>query len=176
MISCDELIGAHHTGGPLSGIAVALCEVGWVLGDGGPEEAAVGALDRVVRAARPMDGGPGWSGDPAQRADGGVVLALLHAASMLGLPAYEELAAEAGARVAGDPGDLDWAERLAAGIVASGVPYRRVPGLWDTACQCCGVAGLVELFAGLWAATGRRASARRCRTWTPWHGTGRCGG
>ncbi|TMR10413.1 lanthionine synthetase LanC family protein, partial [Nonomuraea zeae] len=247
----------------LSGIAVALCEAGWVLGDGGPEEVAAAALGRVARAARPMAGGPGWSGDPAQRADGGVVLALLHGGSMLGVPAFEELAVEAGLRVArlavpghrfgdcaglpadavtpgflagtsgtafllarlygvtgelrfleaarrgagfvravsvlsgrcarvphhlpqgrdlqylgfcagsagvarmfyelyrvgGDPGDLDWAERLAGGIVTSGVPDERGPGRsrsgwWDSACQCCGVAGLVELFAGLWAATG----------------------
>ncbi|MGN9844208.1 lanthionine synthetase LanC family protein [Nonomuraea sp. H19] len=248
----------HHG---LSGIAVALCEAGWALGDGVLEEAAAAAMDRVVRAARPMPGGPGWSGDPAQRGDGGVVLALLRAASMLGVPAFAELAVEAGARaalqavpghrfgdcpglpvdavtpgflagtagtafllarlygvtgearlleaarrgagfvravsvvrggsalvphhvpqgrglhylgfcsgsagvarmfyelyrVAEDPGDLDWAERLAAGVMVSGAPGRRVPGLWDTACQCCGVAGLVELFVGLWAVTGRRA-------------------
>ncbi|WP_442790519.1 lanthionine synthetase LanC family protein [Nonomuraea sp. NBC_01738] len=58
-------------------------------------------------------------------------------------------------RVGGDPGDLDWAERLAHGIITSGVPYRQTGGLWNTACQCCGLAGLVELFTGLWAATGR---------------------
>ncbi|GAA2208213.1 hypothetical protein GCM10009850_036710 [Nonomuraea monospora] len=254
-------VGFHHG---LSGIAVALCEAGWVLGDGTAEEAAAAVLERVARAARPMSPdqqAPGWTGDPALRGDGGVVLALLHGAAMLGLPHLEDLAAEAAQRaarlavpghrfgdcpglprdavtpgfvagtsgtafvlarlygatgercfleaarrgagfvravsvvtgghvavphhlpqgrglfylgfcsgaagvarmfcelyrVAGDPADLDWAERLAAGIVASGVPARRVPGLWDTACQCCGVAGLVELFAGLWAATGRPA-------------------
>lgn len=58
-------------------------------------------------------------------------------------------------RVAGDPGDLDWVERLARGVVESGVPARRTEGYWNTACQCCGAAGLVELFVGLWAATGR---------------------
>ncbi|WP_241564802.1 lanthionine synthetase LanC family protein [Nonomuraea polychroma] len=245
----------------LGGVAVALCEAGWVLGDGVAEEAAAAAMERVARSARPMEGGAGWSGDPALRADGGVVLALLRAASMLGVPAYEELAVEAGARaarlavpghrfghcpglpedavtpgflagtagtayvlarlygatgqerfleaarrgaafvrevsvvsgatalvphhlpqgrelhylgycsgsagvarmfyelyrVAGDAGDLEWAERLAGGVMASGVPWRRVPGLWETACQCCGAAGLVELFTGLWAATGRAA-------------------
>ncbi|WP_188196336.1 lanthionine synthetase LanC family protein [Nonomuraea sp. SYSU D8015] len=248
----------HHG---LSGIAAALCEAGWVLGDGVAEEAAAAAMDRVARSARRLEGGAGWSGDPALRGDGGVVLALLRASAMLGVPAYAELAAEAGARaarlavpghrfgdcpglpadavtpgflagtagtayvlarlygvtgqerflaaarrgaafvravsvvsggsalvphhlpqgrglhylgfcsgsagvarmfyelyrVAGDPGDLEWAERLAAGVMASGVPRRRVPGLWDTACQCCGLAGLVELFAGLWAVTARRA-------------------
>ncbi len=57
-------------------------------------------------------------------------------------------------RVGGDPGDLDWVERLAQGIVRSGVPSRRTEGYWNVACQCCGTAGLVELFVGLWAATG----------------------
>ncbi|MGW0810348.1 lanthionine synthetase LanC family protein [Nonomuraea sp. NPDC002799] len=248
----------HHG---LAGIAVALCEAGWVLGDGDGEEAASGALERVARAARPMEGGPGWSGDPALRGDGGVVLALLHGASMLGVASFADLAVEAGARaarlavpghrfgdcpnlprdavtpgflmgtagtafvlarlygvtgeaefleaarrgaafvravsvvagrcawvphhlpqgrglhylgfcsgsagvarmfcelyrVAGDAADLEWAELLAGGVLASGVPGRRVAGLWDTACQCCGVAGLVELFTGLWAVTGRAA-------------------
>lgn len=249
----------YHHG--LSGIAVALCEAGWVLGDGVAEEAAAAAMDRVARSARRLDGGAGWSGDPELRGDGGVALGLLRVAAMLGVSGYEELAAEAGSRaarlavpghrfgdcpglpadavtpgflagtagtayllarlygvtgeerflaaarrgagfvravsvvnggsalvphhlpqgrglhylgfcsgsagvarmfyelyrVAGDPGDLDWAELLAAGVMASGVPRRRVAGLWDTACQCCGLAGLVELFVGLWAGTGRRA-------------------
>ncbi|MFC4005921.1 lanthionine synthetase LanC family protein [Nonomuraea purpurea] len=70
-------------------------------------------------------------------------------------------------RVAGDPGDLDWVERLARGIVGSGVPGRRTEGYWNVACQCCGTAGLIELFVGLWAATGREEHleyARRLAT------------
>jgi lantibiotic modifying enzyme len=59
-------------------------------------------------------------------------------------------------RVAGDPEDLAWCERLAHGIVESGVPHRQTAGFWNTSCQCCGTAGLVELFVGLWAVTGRR--------------------
>ncbi|WP_433511932.1 lanthionine synthetase LanC family protein [Nonomuraea sp. CA-143628] len=275
----------------LSGTVVALAEAGWVLGDEEFEEAAVAAADRIVRSARPLDGGPGWSRDPAQSGDGGVVLGLLHASSMLGMPAYQDLAVEAGARIArlavpghrfgtlfddgtlpdaqtwsgdcsdlpGKPGDaaggradlpvdvvipgflsgtagtafllarlygvtgdslfidaarrgagfvrmvsveagrcvavphhvpqgrglhylgfcsgsagvarlfyelyrvtgeaddLAWCERLAHGIVESGVPHRRTPGFWNVSCQCCGTAGLVELFVGLWAATGRKS-------------------
>ncbi|MEU7853359.1 lanthionine synthetase LanC family protein [Nonomuraea sp. NPDC049141] len=286
----------------LSGTVVALAEAGWVLGDGRFEEAAVAAADRIVRSARPLDGGPGWSRDPAQSGDGGVVLGLLHASSMLGVPAYLDLAVAAGARIArlavpghrfgplddgcppagqtwsgggsledgetwpgdaadllgvsgdvaggradlpvdavtpgflsgtagtafllarlygitGDPlfldaarrgagfvrmvsvvagrcaavphhvpqgrglhylgfcsgsagvarlfyelyrvtgeaDDLAWCERLAHGIVESGVPHRRTPGFWNVSCQCCGTAGLVELFVGLWAATGRKS-------------------
>ncbi|HUR04754.1 MAG TPA: lanthionine synthetase LanC family protein [Nonomuraea sp.] len=259
----------------LSGTVVALAEAGWVFGDGRFEEAAVAAADRIVRSARPLDDGPGWSRDPAQSGDGGVVLGLLHASSMLGVPAYLDLAVEAGARIArlavpghrfgplddecppdgqtaggradlpvdavtpgflsgtagtafllarlygitGDPlfidaarrgagfvrmvsvvagrcaavphhvpqgrglhylgfcsgsagvarlfyelyrvtgeaDDLAWCERLAHGIVESGVPHRRTPGFWNVSCQCCGTAGLVELFVGLWAATGRKS-------------------
>ncbi|MEV1240358.1 lanthionine synthetase LanC family protein [Nonomuraea sp. NPDC049750] len=284
----------------LSGTVVALAEAGWVLGDGEFEAAAVAAADRIVRSARPLDGGPGWSRDPAQSGDGGVVLGLLHASSMLGMPAYQDLAVEAGARIArlavpghlfghstglpdgrtwpgdgtlsdgqtwpgdcsdlpgkardaaggradlpvdavtpgflsgtagtafllarlygvtGDPlfldaarrgagfvqmvsvvagrcaavphhvpqgrglhylgfcsgsagvarlfyelyrvtgeaDDLAWCERLAHGIVESGVPHRRTPGFWNVSCQCCGTAGLLELFVGLWAATGRKS-------------------
>ncbi|WP_066363160.1 lanthionine synthetase LanC family protein [Herbidospora mongoliensis] len=59
-------------------------------------------------------------------------------------------------RVTGDPGDLDWVERLARGVINSGVPERRSEGYWNVACQCCGAAGLVEFFVGLWAATGTR--------------------
>ncbi|TDD01190.1 lantibiotic modifying-like protein [Nonomuraea deserti] len=67
-------------------------------------------------------------------------------------------------RVAGDPGDLDWVERLARGIVQSGVPRRRTEGYWNVACQCCGAAGLIELFTGLWAATGNPAHLEYART------------
>lgn len=67
-------------------------------------------------------------------------------------------------RVAGDPADLDWAERLAEGVVHSGVPRRRTDGFWNVACQCCGTAGLLEFFVGLWAATGRRAHLDFART------------
>lgn len=246
----------HHG---LAGMLVALTEAGWALG--GFEETVAEMADRIVRAARPLDGGPGWTGDPAQRGDGGIVLGLLRAAAVLGVPAYEELAAEAGARIAGravpghrfgdcadlptdavtpgflsgtagtafllarlhsatgersfldaarrgadfvrtvsvvtgrcavvphhvpqarglhylgfcsgsagvarmfyelyrvtgDAGDLDWVVRLARGVTESGVPRRRTAGFWNVACQCCGSAGLLELFVGLWAATGRES-------------------
>lgn len=245
----------------LAGVVAALTEAGWVLGDGELEEAAVAAADRIVRSARTFGDGVGWSRDPSQRGDGGIVLGLLTAATRLGVPAYEELAVAAGRRIAelvvpghrlgecadlptdavtpgflagtagtafllarlygmtgercflaaarrgadfvravslvtercafvphhvpqgrelhylgfcsgsagvarlfyelyrvtGDPGALEWVERLAHGIVQSGVPHRRTAGLWNVACQCCGTAGLLELFVGLWAATGRES-------------------
>ncbi|GLW06594.1 hypothetical protein Misp01_17240 [Microtetraspora sp. NBRC 13810] len=244
----------------LAGTAFALAEAGWATGDESFEVAARAAADRIVRRVRTFDGGLGWTGDPAQRGDGGIILALLHAAGILGVSAYEEIAVEAGTRIAGmvvpghrfgrdgcadlpvdavtpgflsgtsgaafllarlygvtgerrfldaarrgadfvrtvsevagrcalvphhvpqgrslhylgfcsgsagvarmfyelyrvtgDPGDLDWVERLALGILQSGVPHRGTAGFWNVACQCCGAAGLVEFFTGLWAATG----------------------
>ncbi|GIH93446.1 lanthionine synthetase LanC family protein [Planobispora siamensis] len=243
----------------LTGTVFALAEAGWATGDEEFTEQARAAADRIAESARPMEEGLGWSRDPAQRGDGGIALGLLYAAGILGVPAYTEVAAEAGRRIArmvvpghlfgdcedlpvdavtpgflsgtagtaflltrlygmtgedgfleaarrgadfvrtvsavagrcaavphhlpqgrdlhylgfcsgsagvarmfyelhrvtGDPGDLDWTERLAHGVLNSGVPGRRTAGYWNTACQCCGAAGLVELFVGLWAATGR---------------------
>ncbi|GII00109.1 lanthionine synthetase LanC family protein [Planobispora takensis] len=258
-------LSLHHG---LAGTVFALAQAGWVLGDGRFEEAAVAAADRVVRGVRAVDGGVGWSRDPAQRGDGGIVLSLLHASTILGVPAYGELAVEAGGRIAeqavpghlfgdcpdlpadavtpgflsgtagtaflmarlygvtgqarfleaarrgagfvravstvagecavvphhlpqgrdlhylgfcsgsagvartfyelyrvsGDAGDLDWAERLAHGIVRSGAPQRRTAGLWNTSCQCCGTAGLLELFVGMWAVTGKDKYLEFART------------
>jgi lantibiotic modifying enzyme len=56
-----------------------------------------------------------------------------------------------------DPHDLEWAEMLARGVMASGIPEHQTPGLWNVVCQCCGSAGIVDFFVGMWAATGRRA-------------------
>lgn len=248
----------HHG---LSGVMFALAEAGWATGEDLFETEAAAIADHVMRGARSIDGGLGWTGDPAQRGDGGIILALLHASGILGVPAYREIAVEAGRRitalavpghrfgggacpdlppdavtpgflagtagtafllarlygvtgevrflgaarrgadfvravstvtercalvphhlpqgrdlhylgfcsgsagvarmfyelyrVTGDAGELDWVERLARGVVHRGAPARRGGGHWNVACQCCGTAGLLELFVGLWAATGR---------------------
>ncbi|MFF5207724.1 lanthionine synthetase LanC family protein [Streptosporangium sp. NPDC000396] len=253
-------LSLHHG---LAGVMFALTEAGWATGESSFETEAGAVADHIVRSARSIDGGLGWSGDPAQRGDGGIILGLLHAAGILGVPAYQDVAVEAGARiaelvvpghrfgegacadlpldavtpgflpgtagtafllarlygvtgqvrflkaarrgadfvravstvtercamvphhlpqgrelhylgfcsgsagvarmfyelyrVAGDDSDIDWVERLARGIVRSGVPGRQTNGYWNVACQCCGTAGLLELFVGLWAATGRRS-------------------
>jgi lantibiotic modifying enzyme len=49
-----------------------------------------------------------------------------------------------------------WTERLARGVIESGVPENLTPGFWNVACQCCGSAGEVDFFLGLWAASGRQ--------------------
>ncbi|GII60704.1 hypothetical protein Skr01_07890 [Sphaerisporangium krabiense] len=254
----------------LTGMVFALAEAGWATGDESLSAAARSAADRVVRSLRRTGDGVGWTGDPAQRGDGGIILGLLHAAGILGVSEYEQVAVEAGAsvagrvvpghkfgedgcpdlpvdavtpgflsgtagtafllarlygvtgdkqfleaarrgadfvrtvsvvtdrhvlvphhvpqgrglhylglcsgsagvarlfyelhRVTGDPGDRDWVDRLAAGIVCSGVPRRQTAGFWNVACQCCGAAGLLELFVGLWAATGETGHLDFART------------
>ncbi|WP_433380015.1 lanthionine synthetase LanC family protein [Streptosporangium sp. CA-115845] len=260
-------LSLHHG---LAGVMFALAEAGWATGERDFEVEAGAVADRIVRSARPVDGGLGWTGDPAQRGDGGIILGLLHAGGILGVPAYQEIAVEAGTRIAalavpghrfgegacadlpldavtpgflsgtagtafllarlygvtgetrfldgsrrgadfvravsavtercalvphhipqgrdlhylgfcsgsagvartfyelyrvsGDAGDLDWVERLARGIVSSGAPAGQSGGYWNSACQCCGTAGLVELFVGLWAATGRPQHLEFART------------
>lgn len=67
-------------------------------------------------------------------------------------------------KVTGEPEYLDWTEKLARGIVRSGVPEKLTPGYWNVACQCCGSAAVTELFLSLWLATGKsqyREFARR---------------
>jgi hypothetical protein len=48
---------------------------------------------------------------------------------------------------------LDWTERLARGVTESGIPENLTPGLWNVVCQCCGNAGIIDFFTGLWVAT-----------------------
>ncbi len=253
----------------LAGTVFTLATTGWAIGGAGFEEAAGDAADHLVRSVRAFDGEPGWTGDPALRGDGGIVLALLHAAGVLGAQECADAAVEAGERiarlvvpghrlgdgcadlpldavtpgfltgtagatfvlarlfgvtgdekflaaarrgaqfvrtvctlagrcayvphhvphgrdlhylgfcsgsagvarmfhelhlVAGDPADLDWERRLAHGVVQSGVPANRTAGYWNVACQCCGAAGLIELFTGMWAATGDESHLEFART------------
>ncbi len=41
------------------------------------------------------------------------------------------------------------------GVLTSGIPEARPEGLWNTVGQCCGTAGVAELFLGLYEETGR---------------------
>jgi lantibiotic modifying enzyme len=56
-------------------------------------------------------------------------------------------------KITDEPQYLDWTERLARGITTSGIPEKLTPGFWNVVCQCCGTAGVSDLFVGLWAAT-----------------------
>ena len=58
-------------------------------------------------------------------------------------------------RITREPEYQVWTERLAQGIVQSGIPENLTPGYWNVVCQCCGSAAVIDLFVGLWASTGR---------------------
>jgi lantibiotic modifying enzyme len=58
-------------------------------------------------------------------------------------------------RVTQDPSYAEWTERLAQGVIQSGIPEKQTPGYWNVVCQCCGSAAVTDLFVGLWAASGR---------------------
>ena len=58
-------------------------------------------------------------------------------------------------RITGEREYLDWTERFARGVMASGVPEHQTPGLWNVVCQCCGTAGIIDLFTSLYVATGK---------------------
>ena len=44
-----------------------------------------------------------------------------------------------------------WIEKIVNGVVATGAPELHSVGYWNTTCQCCGSAGLSNMFLGLWA-------------------------
>jgi hypothetical protein len=54
----------------------------------------------------------------------------------------------------GDPQWMHWVERLARGVLESGIPERSPPGFWNVG-QCCGSAGVAEFFLALHRATGK---------------------
>jgi lantibiotic modifying enzyme len=58
-------------------------------------------------------------------------------------------------RVTVEPAYLEWTERFAQGILASGIPEQQTPGLWNVVCQCCGTIGISDFFVSLWQATQR---------------------
>jgi rhamnogalacturonyl hydrolase YesR len=58
-------------------------------------------------------------------------------------------------KITGEPEYQVWTDRLAQGVVQSGIPENLTPGYWNVVCQCCGSAAVIDLFVGLWASTGR---------------------
>ena len=44
-----------------------------------------------------------------------------------------------------------WIENIVNGVLATGAPELHSAGYWNTTCQCCGSAGLSNMFLGLWA-------------------------
>jgi len=58
-------------------------------------------------------------------------------------------------KITREPEYQEWTERLAQGVLQSGIPENLTPGYWNVVCQCCGSAAIIDLFVGLWASTGR---------------------
>ncbi len=58
-------------------------------------------------------------------------------------------------RITGEPEYQLWTDRLTQGVIQSGIPENLTPGYWNVVCQCCGSAAVIDLFLGLWAASGR---------------------
>jgi hypothetical protein len=58
-------------------------------------------------------------------------------------------------KITGEPEYQVWTERLAQGVVQSGIPENLTPGYWNVVCQCCGAAAVIDFFVGLWASTGQ---------------------
>lgn len=51
-------------------------------------------------------------------------------------------------------GWMGWVRRGTRSIVASGIPEKQTPGFWNNAGQCCGLAGVADLFLRLHKVTG----------------------
>jgi len=49
-------------------------------------------------------------------------------------------------KVTGDKGWIEWSERCVRAILQSGIPEKQTPGFWNNVGQCCGSAGVAELF------------------------------
>ncbi|HEX5716729.1 MAG TPA: lanthionine synthetase LanC family protein [Thermoanaerobaculia bacterium] len=58
------------------------------------------------------------------------------------------------AKATKDEGWTSWAKRGTRSILASGIPEKQTPGFWNNAGQCCGLAGVADLFLRLHKATG----------------------
>ena len=52
-------------------------------------------------------------------------------------------------QVTGDNEWLEWSEKCARAILRSGIPEKQTPGFWNNVGQCCGSAGVAELFLHL---------------------------
>ncbi|WP_121614317.1 lanthionine synthetase LanC family protein [Mesobacillus foraminis] len=56
-------------------------------------------------------------------------------------------------KVTGDTHHKEFVDGLVAGILSTGAPELHSPGYWNVTCQCCGSAGMSNLFIGVWADT-----------------------
>jgi lantibiotic modifying enzyme len=52
-------------------------------------------------------------------------------------------------QVTGDKAWMEWTEKSARSVMASGVPEKQTPGFWNNVSICCGSAGVAEFFLNL---------------------------
>lgn len=147
-------LGAPATDGPpaslgegfevgTTGIAYALAELGRRTGQSRFVDAAVRGATSIVEAAVPV-------GEDAVLQGGARGYAFGYCSGSAG--AIRGLVGVF--RATGDRAWLEWAERFGRGILRSGVPGRHTPGNLWVQHQCCGGAGILEAFLGLWWETG----------------------
>jgi lantibiotic modifying enzyme len=55
-------------------------------------------------------------------------------------------------QVTGNPEYREWEQKLANGMIRAGAPENHSRGYWHIHCFCCGTAGMLNLFLGMWAA------------------------
>lgn len=56
-------------------------------------------------------------------------------------------------KVTGDHQHKEFVDGLITGMLSTGAPELHSPGYWNVTCQCCGSAGMGNLFLGVWADT-----------------------
>jgi lantibiotic modifying enzyme len=52
-------------------------------------------------------------------------------------------------QVTGDKAWMEWTEKSARSVMASGIPEKQTPGFWNNVSVCCGSAGVAEFFLNL---------------------------
>ncbi len=57
-------------------------------------------------------------------------------------------------QVTGDKAWMEWTEKSARSVMASGIPEKQTPGFWNNVSVCCGSAGVAEFFLNLHRVTG----------------------
>jgi lantibiotic modifying enzyme len=58
---------------------------------------------------------------------------------------------------------MNWLRKSARGISESGVPEKEVPGLWNNAGICCGLAGVGDFFLSLYRLTSEKSDLEFAR-------------
>jgi lantibiotic modifying enzyme len=144
----DDLRPAPNIAHGTVGIAYALASLASITGDAGMRAAAVAGGTHLLSIARTD---AGTCAVHHHEPDGTDLYTLGFCSGPPGLAClFIRLS-----QLTCDPAWLEWAERAALAVSASGIPARPHPGFWDNVGQCCGSAGVADFFIGMHALTGR---------------------